>query len=399
MGLTSLPLEPSHRSPVPWAPFALAFRPFFLLAGVAAVALMGVWLAALSGLPVDDRYYHGIGWHSHEMLFGYSAAVVAGFLLTAVRNWTGVQTLRHTPLALLALIWLLGRLLPFIPAVPPLWVAVVDTSFLPLVAAAVAHPVLRVRQWNNLIFVPLLLAYAVANLLVHLQRLGVLPDAAVQGRLLGLGMVLLLVVVMGGRVIGFFIERGIPGAQVRRWPWVERLAAPSIVIFVAASMLGLDERALAALAMATAVLHGLRLFGWYAKGVWSVSLLWVLYLGYAWLAIGFLLQAFSLVGALPATTALHAFTAGAIGSMTLGMMARVSLGHTGREMKVPGVITAAFALIVLAGLARVALPILLPQHTGGALAVSALLWIAAFAPFCWRYVPMLLRARVDGQPG
>ena len=382
-----------------WAPFALAFRPLFLLAGLSAVGLMVIWLAWLRGGLALNGYYPGTTWHAHEMLFGYTAAAAAGFLLTAVRNWTGVQTIHHAPLAGLALTWLLARVLPFVPAVPPLWIVVIDMAFLPLAALAFAHPVWRVRQWNNFFFVPLLLVYALGNLLVHLNLLGVSSLPAGVGLRLGLGMVLLLLAVMGGRVIGFFIERGVPGAVVRRQGWVERLAAPSIVVFVAAQAAGLAGWALASISLFVALVHGLRLAGWHVPGLWRVPLLWVLYLGYGWLVAGFVLQAVASLGILPASLALHAFTAGAIGAMTLGMMARVSLGHTGRPMQVGKGISLAFALVLAAGLIRVGLPALSPSGTALAWSVSAGLWLAAFILFVIHYLPVLLRARVDGRPG
>ena len=391
-------LSEPQASPRGWAPFALGFRPFFLLAGLAAVVLLAVWGWAYVGGHMLANYYGFIGWHSHEMVFGYSSAVIAGFLLTAARNWTGIQTLRGVSLALLALLWLLGRLLPFVPSLPPLLVAVVDLIFLPLFAVALLVPLVRARQYKSLLFVVVALVMSVANLLVHLEILGVLRGGVHAGTYLAVDFVLLAIVVMGGRVIPFFTERGLPPGFVHReWVLVERLAPASVVLLALAEAFWPQPSLLAVVAAVAALMNGWRLYGWYTRGIWRVSLLWVLHLGYAWLVVGFALKALAALGLFAPLQALHALTIGAIGGMTLGMMARVALGHTGRNLVAAPVIGWAFALVNAATLVRVFLPLLMPYTQ--TVAIAATLWVAAFALFSWRYVPILLRARVDGQPG
>lgn len=383
-----------------FALFALGFRPFFLFAGIAAVVMLGLWIGLYRGDVTLENYYGAVVWHSHEMLFGYAAAVVAGFLLTAVRNWTGVDTIMHTPLAILTGIWVLGRVLPFLSGVLPAGViAVVDLLFIPALAVAIAHPIIKAKMWHNLFFVPLLLAYAVANGLVHAQLLGMMENGLGAANTLGIAMLILLLAVMGGRVIGFFIERGLGGVQVKSWPLVEKLCVVTILLYFGVELFLSSGVVLALLALVAAVVHSIRLVGWYNRGIWSVSLLWVLYLGYSWIVVGFLLKALAALGLVSPFLTLHAFTAGAIGVMTIGMMARVSLGHSGREMRAAKVISLAFALANLAALVRVLLPIVMPNQYVNLVSLSGVLWMVAFLLFVYIYTPILIRPRVDGRPG
>jgi uncharacterized protein involved in response to NO len=215
--------QPPHR----WAPFALGFRPFFLLAGLSAIALLGHWLAVLARVASSaGGYFDPLVWHGHELLFGYAAAVIAGFLLTAVQNWTGLPTPRNLPLALLALLWLTGRVavgLP--PGLLPGWlVAGLDLAFLPLIAVVIGRRIWARRQKNNDQFVAILLGLSAVNLLLHLRALSVMAFDGQAGLLAALYLVILLLIVLGGRVIPFFTEHTRPGIAARKWPWIERLA-------------------------------------------------------------------------------------------------------------------------------------------------------------------------------
>ncbi|MBW6475957.1 MAG: NnrS family protein [Chromatiales bacterium] len=376
---------------------ALAFRPFFLFAGIAAVLLVGLWLLVLMGKLAVPAYY-GPHWHGHEMLFAYAAAVIAGFLLTATKNWTGIQTLRYWPLGGLALLWLLARLLPWLD-VPGLLIALVDGLFLPLLALALAFPLFRSRQPHNIPFVFLILAMALGNLLIHLELLGHLQGGMAMGVALGLGMVLSLLLVMGARVIPFFIERGLPGARVRKWTWVERLAVPMILLYVLVQLIWPVTVLAGVVTAAAALLHAWRIGGWYQQGIWRVPLLWVLWLGYALVVLGLAVQALAGFGLIPVLLSLHLLTVGGIGVLSLGMMARVAIGHTGRPMQAHPVMGWAFALLVLAALLRGLMPLFWPESYLWWLKLSGLAWILAFAAFVWVYLPMLIRPRVDGQPG
>jgi uncharacterized protein involved in response to NO len=379
---------------------ALGFRPFFLAAAVFALFLVAEWVFVFAGGRDFENYYGAIGWHSHEMVFGYTAAVIAGFLLTAARNWTNQPTATGGSLAALVVVWLLARLLPFFGDGLPAWaVALTDLVFLPALTVALAIPLVRSGNQRNFIFLPLLGGLFLGNLLVHAELTGYAGATARSGVFLGLNLIVLLIVIMGGRVIPFFTERALPGFAAKRWPMIEWLAPGSALAFVVADFLApysLTAGLMAALACAT---NAARVAGWYTNRFWSVPLLWVLHLGYAWIVTGFCLRALAAPGWIAPQFTVHAFTVGGIGVLTLGMMARVSLGHTGRPLKVPRPMVAAFILINLAALVRGVLPVAFPERLVELVVVSGTLWLAAFAIFLAAYAPILTRPRIDGRPG
>lgn len=388
---------PSPSAP-PWAPLALGFRPFFLLAGLAAVALLGGWLALAVGNLPHPAHYDAVGWHSHEMLFGYAAAVIAGFLLTAVRNWTGVDTLTGAPLAALACLWLTGRLLPW-TGMPGVAIASVDLAFLPLLALALAGPLRAGKNRMNLVLLPLLFGMTLANALIHARALGWIDLAATVGTRLMLDLVLALVLLVAGRVMPFFTEMALEGASPRVRRPVELAGMVLLALLITLHLVGVAGMPLALVAGAMALVQAARLAGWYQAGVFRVPILAVLYSGYAWLVAGFALHALAALGEFSPSAATHAFTVGAIGVLTLGMMARVALGHTGRPMRSVLAIDVAFVLLNLAALVRVVLSGLWPAGHGTWLNLSGLLWIAAFVLFVAVYAPILIRPRADGKSG
>jgi uncharacterized protein involved in response to NO len=399
MAVIPLGARPPQPPPKGLVPFALGFRPFFLLAGLAALGLMALWLPQWMGWLRPSSYYGLIGWHSHEMLFGYAVAVVAGFLLTAVRNWTGLPTPTGRPLAGLALLWLAGRLLPLAgPAVPGPLIAWVDGAFLPLLAAALAGPLWRGQNRVNRLFLPLLAGMALANLLVHLQALGIAATAA-RGQQLMLDLLVLLVALVGGRVIPFFTEKAIAGSRPRLSSQLEWASFALLLALVALDLLYPWPAAMLGIAALASLTQALRLALWHHPGVWRIPILWVLYSGYAWLVLGLALRALGAVGLFPPHLALHALTVGGFGVLTLGMMARVALGHTGRELHPHRVMGATFWLLNLAALVRVFGPPLLPGHYTTMVQLAGGLWLVAFLGFVVVYTPILLHPRLDGRQG
>lgn len=379
--------------------FALGFRPFFLLAGAFALLSIAIWVPTFINGVTLTTYYGQIGWHSHEMIFGYSGAVVAGFLLTAVRNWTDRATPAGGPLAVMTTLWLLGRILPFFPALLPGWlIALVDLGFFPTLALVIGIPLVRSGGKRNLIFLPLLTAFVGANLLVHLELLGFAENIARRGIFLGLDLIILLIVIMGGRVIPFFTERALQGVSPKRHPVIEQLAPLSVVAFMVIELIAPDSRATGIFAALAAIANGIRLCGWYTNRFWAVPLLWVLHLGYGWVVVGYVMKALAAFGFIAPQFTVHAFTVGAIGVLTLGMMARVSLGHTGRPLKTAAATAVAFALINLAALLRGVLPVFLPQMLLDFVVFSGAFWISAFLIFIVIYVPILTAPRIDGRP-
>ena len=379
--------------------FALGFRPFFLLAAIIAPAFIAVWMLKLFGMITLSNYYSSTGWHAHEMLFGYTVAVIAGFLLTAAGNWTGVKMISGWRLALLSIVFILGRVAPFISELPYGLIAALDFFFIPLVAVLIAIPVIKVKQWSNIVFVPILLAMALANLTVHLSILNIIDISIVSGSRAMLYLVVLLIVVMGGRVIPFFTERGVEGVITKKWPLVETLSGLSVALLLITDVIYVNTLLVGYSALLAAAIHSVRLAGWYSNKIWQVPLVWILQISYAWLIVGFLLKSLMIFDLSAAIFSYHALTVGGIGIMTLGMMARVSLGHTGREMTLNRWMVLAFVLINVAVVFRVIIPIFMDDYYLQLIQVAGWLWVMAFVIYFLVYTPMWIRPRVDGRPG
>lgn len=380
--------------------FAMGFRAFFALAGLSALALVAVWNSLSNGSLHIDHYYPVTYWHAHEMLLGYSTAVIAGFLLTAVRNWTNSETTSPDQLASLCFLWLYGRVLPFYSElVPDILIAGIDFAFLPALAFFVSKPLLKTGNFKNLIFTGLLLLMAAGNALIHAQILGYSETSAMLGMNLVVTLIVMMILVIAGRVFPFFTERGLSGVICIRNPGLDiATIVMSLGVFILL-MLGVSGLLLLVVALAAVVLNVMRVSAWYDNRIWFVPLLWVLYVGYGWVILGFGLEALSAYGLVMPALALHAFTVGGIGILTLGMMARVSLGHTGRALKASNVMAIAFVLINLAALSRVMFPALFPAWYGGFVLVSSYCWLAAFSLFAYHFLPILSSPRPDGQPG
>ena len=380
--------------------FALGFRPFFLLAGFFAMLLMVTWVPVFVSGFAFNTYYGELGWHSHEMIFGYTSAVVAGFLLTAVRNWTERPTPTGGYLAAMAALWLGGRILPLFPESLPGWlIALVDLAFLPVVAIGIGIPLVRSGEKRNLSFLLILAGLFVGNLYFHLELLGYPQPLAHKGIFLGLHVIILLIVIMGGRVIPFFTERALLGVVIRRRPIIEWLAPTGALAFALAEFVPADPWIVGVCAASAAIVNGIRLASWYTNRFWRVPLLWVLHLGYNWIVAGFCLAAVAAFGTIPTQFTTHAFTAGGIGVLTLGMMARVALGHTGRPLRVGPAMAVAFGLVNLSAFLRTLLPIWYPDRLSEFVIFSGALWCIAFIIFVASYMPILTQPRIDGRAG
>lgn len=384
---------------------ASAFRPFFLLAGAYGLALLLYWLSVLSGLLAPPEWLAPARWHAHEMLFGFAAAAIAGFLLTAVPVWTGARPIAGASLGAMSALWLAGRAAMALSAlIPPAFVGAVDVAFLFLLAATVARPIVAARQRRNYGFPIVLALLASANLLFHLEAARLLERGSDVGLRAAIGLVVLLVVVIGGRIVPAFTENalrrtGAP-ARVRARPWIDRAAAPAVVVALLADLAA--PRSLSsgvAVALAALVL-GVRMAGWQTLHTLRDPLVWSLHLGYAWLPIGFACMAASdLAGVMPWTSGIHALTAGGFGTMILAVMSRVALGHTGRALSAPRGMGLAYVLVSFGAAVRTAGPLLRPDLALWILVASGALWSAAYALFLLLYAPILASPRVDGRPG
>jgi uncharacterized protein involved in response to NO len=380
-------------------------RPFFLMAGLCALALVPTWVAMLNGLVPVPAWLSPPWWHAHEMVFGFVAAAASGFLLTAVPSWTGTPPVTGGRLAALVGLWLAGRVaMALAGLLPPAAVAVVDLAFLPVLAAVLARPLFSSGQWRNYGFVVILLALAGANLLTHLDATRAVGGVAHLGLRLAVFLVVTLLVIIGGRIVPAFtlgaLQRAGSDAAVRVHPWAGRIAILAVVLFIGSEIAAPRTLWTGAAAGVAALALVARMSGWQSVRTLRDPLLWSLHLGYAWVAVGLACIALAdLFWLLPWTTGLHALTAGAFGTMILAVMTRAALGHTGRPLRAPRGIPEAYLLVTAGALLRTSAPVLLPEHLLGALAVSGTLWATAFALFLAVYVPILTRPRVDGAPG
>ena len=380
--------------------FNLGFRVFFALAGLSALILIVLWNAIFNGHLNSENYFQSNYWHAHEMLMGYSVAVISGFLLTAVKNWTGRPTLSGDQLAGLAIVWLYGRILPFYASLlPDGIIAFVDFIFVPALIYQISKPILQTKLYKGFVIIGLLLLLALGNGLIHAQMLDIYQNTADTGIKLLVATIVTLILILAGRVIPFFIERGLSGMLIIRNPLLDNLSIGSALITFALQLSNSSGTLLALAAITATISNGARLFSWYVQRIWYVPLLWILYAGYCWIILGFFLSALSAFNWLTSSLPLHAFTVGGVGVLTLGMMARVSLGHTGRTLKASNAMAFAFILINLSVIIRVLLPIAFPQWYNILIYVSSLTWLTAFSLFMFVYAPMLSNARIDGQEG
>jgi len=376
--------------------FGLGFRVFFALAGLSALILIVIWNSIFKGTLTTGHYFTDNYWHAHEMLLGYSVAVITGFLLTAVKNWTGKPILTGDKLAGLALLWLYGRILPFYAGLlPDALIAALDFAFLPVLAYQISKPIIQAKQLKNLIFVGLLLLLTLGNGLIHAEILGLCQNTAWTGIQLVVGTIIILILILAGRVFPFFVERGLHGTLIIRNPLLDALSIGSAVAVFALQLWTISGTLLALTAIFAVIVNSARLAGWYVQRIWYVPLLWILYTGYGWIILGFVLTALSAYSWILPSLALHAFTLGGIGVLTLGMMARVSLGHTGRALRVSNAMAIGFILINLAALLRVVLPLALSNWYNILIYASTLSWLAAFSLFMFVYAPILTSPRID----
>ena len=388
--------EPPRAQTGGFALWALGFRPFYLLASTFAALSIGLWALQFSGwLP--RPYLAGPMWHAHEMLFGFTLAVVVGFLFTAGRNWSNQPTPTGLPLAALAALWVAGRILVLTPFG---WAAAIVNAAFPLAAAvALAIPFIKGGNKRNYFFVGLLALMSVAEAVVHLDQLGVIHVPGWVGIQVALDVVLFIMSVMGGRVIPMFTNNGVPGATATRNPWVEKLALGSVLAVLAADALQLHGAPLAVLVSLCAAAQLARWSLWQPWKTLRAPIVWVLQAAYLWIPVHLVLRAAATLNVLPSSAATHALTVGAIGGLIIGMMTRTARGHTGRPLLADRYEVACYAMVLLAALVRVFVPLIAPAQTVHAILCSAALWSGAFGLYAVRYWPVLTRPRLDGRPG
>jgi len=382
-----------------------AFRPFFLGGAAFAALTVPVWTGVWLGALPAPGWLPSFWWHGHEMVFGFVAAAIAGFLLTAAPVWSGGPALCGAPLAALFVLWLAGRLaFAAAGAMPAGLLAAVDLAFLPAVGVAAWRTLAGSGQRRNQALLAVLAVLTVANAVVHAEALGLAAGVAGRALRFAVDAVVVLLVVIGGRITPAFTRnafrrRGVAW-EVRRWPAVEVLVLGGAVALLLAGLVAPGSRGTFALAGVAGLAMLVRLAGWRTWRTLDDPLLWSLHLGAAWVAAGWLLRAAGgLGGAVPPAASLHALTAGAMGATILAVMTRVGLGHTGRPLVLPAGVVWCHVLVNAGAGARVVAPFLAADAQRAWLVASGLAWAAAFAGFAVRYAPYLWQPRPDGRPG
>ncbi|MDF3130783.1 NnrS family protein [Kiritimatiellaeota bacterium B1221] len=377
--------------------FRLGFRFFFFAAALWSILTLGLWVLMYSGVIDFPHHFMPMQWHGREMVFGFTAAVIAGFLLTAAGNWTGLPMPSGKALQGFALLWTAGRLLPLVPVIPMPITGFVDVSFFVALAATLSLPLWKAKQVRNYPFPVLLLGLGVANFLSYTQMRN--AQGLAVGTELGIVICLAVVMLMGGRVIPGFTRGRIQHARTRTFLWVEKGVIGLFVIAAVAELSALPPQLWGSLFLLAGIVNAIRLAGWFTPEISKQPLLWILHVAYFWLVFGLILKGWAGLGWGNILLARHALTAGALGSICLGMMTRVTLGHTGRAMQIPPIAVVSFGLIQLTALCRVVLPLLHPRSYLLGIQLSVVFWIAAFGIYLWVYGPMLFRARADGERG
>lgn len=398
-----IPIKPSNQAAVKQlALFNLGFRPFFLGASLFAILSIAVWmLVYFSYFSISVERISISQWHAHEMLYGYSMAVVAGFLLTAVKNWTGLPTLFGKPLMLLFLLWSAARVLFLFGAKLLPWVAILDLLFGLMLIVAITLPIVKAKQWKQLAVVSKVTLLWIGNIVFYLGGLGLLTHGmqyAINGAVL---LFISLILMMGRRVIPFFIERGTDTkVQLTQYQWLDlSILGLFVALFINAMVFNIAGLT-TLFAWSLFALNGYRLCNWHISGIWRVPLLWSLYVS-AWLInLGFFFYGLPSQHRGLSILTLHIFTIGGIGLMTLSMMSRVALGHTGRDIKNPSRwIGLAFVLLIASVLFRAIVPMFTAHFYMGWVMMASILWIISFAIFACIYTPILLKSRIDGAFG
>lgn len=382
-----------------------AFRPFFFFACIFAILSIGAWALVQAGELYFMPYGGVTFWHAHEMLFGFVAAIIVGFLLTAVQSWTGLRATHGKPLIVLFSLWLLARILMLVDIFTLQWItAVFDVSFLLLAAFFMAKLVLKVKQYRNLIFVPILLLLATTNLFTHLSVITGEMHFYTQGIYATVMIITLMMTVIAGRVFPMFTANGTQTKKVDNLAWLEKSVISLTAITLLIHFFGLQQmissKLMVLLFIFCSLGHSIRAIRWRPQVTFNRPLVWSLHLAYWFIPVSFLLFALHYAGLnISTSNALHGLTAGAMSSLILAMIARISLGHSGRPLTPHWLMKYAFSLIILAGGIRLLSPYIQLYFNFNLHVVSACLWAFSFGIYVVVYAPILTTPRPDGKPG
>ena len=383
----------------------LGFRPFFLCGALFSVFAITLWLLMYKGSISLSPLGGGYWWHIHEMIFGFGGAIIAGFLLTAVQNWTGVRGAQGITLLALFILWLAGRSFVLIPdLLGHTLTSAIDLAFLPAVAFVLAKPIVAIKQYRNLFFVPLLALFTIANLEMHLAIHYPSLFNSIYSGYAGVMLVTFLMSVMAGRVAPMFTANGTKTPKVIPLPWLDKAANGSLAMAMLSLLLqpivGFSSLFFGILLIVASFFQTMRWIRWRPWITLNIPLLWSIHGAMKFICFGlFVLGTSYLIPEVPSNHVWHLLTIGGMGGLILAMISRVSLGHTGRPLIPPKSMTIAYVLINLAALVRAFGPWIAPEKTLLFIDISGGLWILAFVIFVAGYAPMLMSARKDGRPG
>ncbi len=373
--------------------FAMGFRVFFALAGLSALALIAVWNRISNGALHIDNYFPVALWHAHEMLLGFGSAVLAGILLTALKNASKSAVINSDQLAALSFVWIYGRVVPFYSdLLPDVLIAGIDFAFLPLLVFWLIKPILNTDSYKYFAYLLLVLLMAVGNALIHAQVLGFAVLSADLGVNLEIALIVVGLLFSAGWVLPSVIERSLSGVIYIQNPLLDVLAVVSSIVAFVFLIFDVSSFLLASTALIALVVNAVRLATWFDRRILFVPLLWVLYLGYAWLILGFGLLALAAYDVVAVSLALHAFAVGGIAALSLGLMSRLAIGQVGRALRASNVMAIAFILINIAALFLVLLPAVLPDWYSGFVVIATYSWLAAFSLFVFYYAPSLIES-------
>ncbi len=387
--MTTIPRRRIYRGP---ALLSYGFRPFFLLGAIYAGLSVILWLPMFYGELILWTSFTPLDWHAHELLYGYLPAVITGFLLTAIPNWTGRLPIQGTPLLTLVVVWVAGRISITLSAqIGWLSAAIIDVAFLALVAIATAREIIAGKNWRNLRIEGMITLLIIGNIAFHVEAH--IFGSAEYGVRVGIAAMVLLIMVIGGRIIPSFTHNWLVRENPGRLP-VPFARLDVAVIGISAVVLALwilqplGQFTATALALA-GMLNIVRLARWAGDRTWRERLVLVLHVGYAFVPIGFLLASAAALEIVVAGAGIHTWTAGAAGTMTLAVMTRASLGHTGHTLTASTTTQAIYATIVFAAVTRICAA-LSPAWSEPLLQISAFAWIAAFFGFAGSFGPLLI---------
>lgn len=384
--------------------WAIGFRPFFLMGSLISALLVIYWAVVYYNGTIPIGYFDPIHWHAHEMIYGFAVAIVAGFLLTASAAWTKTKAVSGTKLKVLFALWFLGRL-AFILSIlelplPFILYFMLDMLFIPVLVVVLAPSLLSARKLKNIQFLLVLSILAIGNLLMHLSSLEMIDASfATKGIYLGVNLILLILIVISGRIVPMFTMNAMPHLKLNKFEMIEKLIIFSACVFILLDFLDLGTVYTAWAALLAGVLNLVRLLGWKSWQLKGNPLVWILHLGYFWIVIGFFLVFISdLFELMPRSIALHCFTAGAMGTFIIGMMSRVSLGHTGRPLILPPGFVISYLLITLSAVVRVGVGFY-PEFYGQGILYSGIFWGISFVIYLAFFFTILISPRPDHRPG